>query len=246
LRSDSAKGPEMDTQTSGRLIATTLLRQAVGFRECEPEAIDGLVAAGHVRTLGKGELLVRRGSPFEYLGVVIEGSLESSVLHEEGRRHLVAYLNPGDIAGIMSIWDGLPHPMDMLARTQPTQLLLIPRAGYLRVRDQYSSIARALELQMAYRVRLLYERTLVDAAMPLDVRLARVLHLLSIVSGQKLDDGEHLSMKMSQADIGDFLGVSRQRANFAVQQLKKDGLILLTYSVVTIIDSASLAKRAGM
>ncbi|MBP8308126.1 MAG: winged helix-turn-helix domain-containing protein [Burkholderiaceae bacterium] len=55
-----------------------------------------------------------------------------------------------------------------------------------------------------------------------------------------------LEMKISQADLGDWLGVSRQRANFAVQKLRADGLITLGYSNITIIDPQGLAERARL
>ncbi len=246
MAGDSGSSPRVDGQTSGKRIAATLLRQALGFRDCEVQALEALCAGGVVRALGKSEVLVRRGDPFEFFCVVIEGALETSVLQQDGRRHLIAYLHPGDIAGIMSLWDGMPHPVDMAARVQPTRVLLVPGTVYRAVRDRYPSISRALELQMAWRSRLLHERMLGDTSMALDVRLARLLHLLSGISGRKQPEGVQLAMKMSQAELGDFLGVSRQRANFAVQKLKNDGLIQLNYSVITIVDAHGLAQRAGL
>lgn len=236
--------PALDAQTSGKLIAATLLRQALGFRHCERDAVEALAAAGHVVLLGKGEYLVRRGDAFDNLAVLIEGVLEVSLTQQDGRRHLFAHLQAGDITGLMSLWDGLGHPNDLAAREAPTRVLLVRGNDYRLLRDRYPSIARALEVQMAYRSRLLHERLTGDSSMTLDVRLARQLHLLAIISGRRQPGG--VTMKMSQADIGDFLGVSRQRANFAVQQLKKDGLILLQYSEITIVDPQGLAQRAGL
>ena len=48
----------------------------------------------------------------------------------------------------------------------------------------------------------------------------------------------------SQADLADWLGASRQRINFVIQQLERDGLIGLRYSTITIVDPAGLALRA--
>jgi CRP/FNR family transcriptional regulator, cyclic AMP receptor protein len=241
-----ACGPVLDGKNNGKLIAATLLRQALGFRRCEPEAIDALVAAGHVTVLGKGEFLVRCGEPFDLMCLVIEGALEASLSRANGRRQLFAYLQPGDTCGIMSLLDGLPQANDMIGREASTRLLVVRGSDYRLLRDRYASIARAVEVQLAYRSRLLHERTMGDSSMPLDVRLARLLHLQSAISGRKLSDGFKVTMKMSQADIGNFLGVSRQRANFAAQQLKKDGLIVLHYSEVTIVDPTGLAKHAGV
>jgi len=236
----------MDAQTSGKLIAATLLRHALGFRDCEKSTIDELLSKGRVVAFGKGEMLVRQGDVFDYLCVILEGSFESGVTQMDGRRHLLAYLQPGDIAGIFTLWDGLSHPNEMVAREAANRVMLVRSDDYRVLRDNHRSLARALELQMAYRCRLLFERVMADHSMPLEVRLARQLYLLSIISGRPHADGAQLTMRISQTDLGDFLGVSRQHVNIGLQKLKKEGLITLSYSTVTMVDPVALAQRAGL
>lgn len=235
-----------DAQTTGRLIAATLLRQALGFRDCPPEAVGDLVSRGHALALGKGETVVRRGEPFDKLCVVIEGALEVSVSHSNGRRFLLAYLQPGDVAGMMSLWDQLPHPSDLTAREAGTRALIVAGDDWRNWCLRHPSLAQALEAQMAYRSRLLHERLIVDSSMSLEVRLARQLHLLSALNGRTHAEGSPPVLRLSQADLGDLLGVGRPRANFAVQQLRKEGLIDVGYAAVTIVDAAGLAQRAGL
>lgn len=235
-----------DPQVTGRRIATTLFGQIVGFRACAPEAIAELVSAGRVAAFDKGEVLVRRGDPFDKLCLVIEGSVEVSVSRANGRRSLLAYLHAGDVAGMMSLWDGLPHPSDLISRQNGSRVLIIPGVEWRAVRDRHPSIGHALEVQMAYRVRLLHERMIVDSAMSLDMRLARQLHLLSLLNSRSDGKSVHPVLRLSQADLGDLLGVGRPRANAAVHQLKNDGLIEFHYATVTIVDPVGLAQRAGL
>lgn len=230
----------------GHRIAATLLRQTLGFRDVSREVIEDLTAAGRVRLLGKGEALVRRGESFDCLCVVIQGSLEAGVILEDGRRFLVSFLSPGDVAGLMCLMDGMPHPNDLIAREVGTCVLLMSGEDYRSLRDRHPSLARAVELQLSYRSRLLYERLIADASMPLEIRLARQLHMMAALSGRTQGRAEQPVFRMSQTDMGDFLGVSRPRANFAAQQLKKEGLIDLQYSLVIIVDPDGLASRAGL
>ena len=85
-----------------------------------------------------------------------------------------------------------------------------------------------------------------DPSLPLDTRLARLLHTLSSLYGLQRPEGILLDMKISQSDLADWLGVSRQRINFVIQQLQADGLIHLRYSTVTIVDAAGLVVRARL
>lgn len=238
--------PRPDAQSTGKLIGATLLRQALGFRDCPRAVIDETVTLGHVVALGKGQTLVQRGDPFDKLCLVIEGSLEVSVSHRNGRRFLLAYLPPGSVAGMMSLWDQLPHPSDMTAREGPTRVLLIDGDAWRAQCQRHLGLGPALERQMAYRTRLLHDRLIVDSSMTLEMRLARQLHLLSVLSGRAATEGAPFVLRLSQADIGDLLGVGRPRANSAVQQLRKEHLIELQYAAVVIVDAVGLARRAGL
>jgi len=235
-----------DAQTNGRLIAVTLLRQALGFRDCPVQALEDLVTRSHVITLGKGETVVRRGEPFDKLCFVIEGTLEVSVLHANGRRFLLAYLHPADVAGMMSLWDQMPHPSDLIARENGTRVLIVNGEDWRIQHARHRSLGQALQTQMAYRSRLLQERVIVDSSMSLEMRLARLLYLLSALSGNSQSSDSNVPLKLSQSDIGDLLGVGRPRVNLAVQQLKKEGLIEMGYATVSIVNTDGLAQLAGL
>ena len=125
-------------------------------------------------------------------------------------------------------------------------MLLIPGETIRSLRELDPALTRAFERQLAFRSRMLYERLASDPSMQLELRLARLLQTLSVIYGLKRPEGVLLQMKIAQSDLGDWLGVSRQRANFAVQQLRKDGLIELRYSTITITDPGKLAERARL
>lgn len=53
-----------------------------------------------------------------------------------------------------------------------------------------------------------------------------------------------LDIKVSQTDLADWLGVSRQRINFVIHELERAGLISISYSKITITDPAGLEVRS--
>lgn len=229
--------------TSAKATARELLGRALGFRECRPETLDALIAAGHSRALGKNELFLTRGDPFDMLCLVVEGSLEVSLLRHDGRRHLISYLQPGDLVGLMCLIDGQGHVNDLRAR-HSTRVHLVPGDAVRRQRQFDPMLGPAFEQQLVFRSRLLYERLSADPSMPLDARLARLLHLLIGLYGRPGNGAVLLDMKVSQSDLADWLGASRQRVNFVIQQLEREGLVELRYSTITIVDPAGLASKA--
>ncbi len=224
-------------------MARALLNHSLGMRDCRTDTLDMLVAAAHTRTLGKGELFLSQGDPFDMLCLVIEGSLEVSLSRHDGHRHLISFLQPGDLAGLMCLIDGQGHVNDLRAR-HTTTLLLVPGDDIRRLRQQDPALGHAFERQLVFRSRLLYERLAADPSMPLEARLARLLHLLIGLYGRASDGVVMLDMKVSQADLADWLGVSRQRINFVIQELERAGLISLSYSKITITDPAGLEARS--
>lgn len=230
---------------AGLVIARRLLGQALGFRDCAGATLDAMVEGGQLRTLGKGELLAGRGERFDKLCVVVQGSLETSLLRRDGHRHLISFLQPGDTAGLICLVDRLGHVNDLRGRGGSTSVLLISGALIRSLRTQDPALGQAFELQLAFRSRLLYERLAADPSMPLEARLARLLMTLAGLYGLKRADGVLVSMKIAQADLADWLGVSRQSINLAMQQLREEKLIQSSYSSMTITDPAGLTERAN-
>lgn len=238
----SVKSTTNRVGASAKAVARALLNGSLGMRDCRPETLDLLVAAGHLRALGKGELFLSQGETFNMLCLVVEGSLEVSLSRRDGHRHLISFLQPGDLAGLMCLIDGQGHVNDLRARLATT-LLLVPGDDIRRLRQQDPALGYAFERQLVFRSRLLYERLAADPSVPLEARLARLLHLLIGLYGRSSEGVVMLDMKVSQSDLADWLGVSRQRINFVIQELERAGLISLSYSKITITDPAGLAAR---
>lgn len=244
MPSNSVNSPTQNASSSVKVQARTLIGNSLGFRDCQVTSLDALVSAGSVRTLGKGQVLVHRGDPFDTLCLVVRGSLETRIMHADGHRHLISFLQPGDIAGLISVLDRLGHMNDLVAREAGTAVLLMPGPLVRELREVDHLIGRAFEMQLAFRSRLLHDRLAADPAMALDARLARLLLLLARLHGQQRPDGLLLTIKIAQTDLADWLGASRQSVNAALQTLRQKDLIRMTYSTVTLVDFARLTALA--
>ena len=224
-------------------MGRALLGRAPGFRDCQAATLDNLIAAGEIRSLNNGELLVQRGKRLDAMCLVLDGSMESSITRKDGHRQLLSYLKAGDLVGIIGIiglFDALGHVADLRARSSAT-VMLIPGSVMRTQRDSHAEVIRACEYQIAFRSRLLYDRLAADASLPVEVRLAHLLITFTGLYGLPRGSEMLLDMKLSQADLADSMGVSRQRVNLAIKALQDLGLIRVRYSAVTIIDCAALA-----
>jgi CRP-like cAMP-binding protein len=220
----------------------SLIRNALGFRDCAFTTIEALVSAGRLRSYGKGEAVVRRGEIFDTLFFVMQGSIETSLNARDGHRHLISYLQPGSVAGMISVVDGLGHVNDMFARERDTVVLMIAGSVVRELRDRDPQLVRAFESHLAFRSRLMYERLDTHTGTDLPTRMARMIVLLCRLHGVSGPEGSTLALKMSQADYADFLGVTRQRINYALKELRELGLVQVKNSTLTVADMDSLER----
>ncbi len=231
-----------------RTLGRALLGRAPGFRDCQAAILDTLIAAGEIRSLNNGEILVQRGQRLDAMCMVLDGSMETSITRQDGHRQLLSYLRPGDLVGIIGIiglFDELGHVADLLARRTAT-VMLIPGRVMRAMRAGHPEVIRACEYQIAFRSRMLYDRLAADASMPVELRLGHLLITFTSLYGLPRGNETLLDMKLSQADLADSLGVSRQRVNLAIKALQDLGLIRVRYSTVTIVDRTALSIYANI
>jgi CRP-like cAMP-binding protein len=240
---DSVKSRTTDREATLKKLALGIIGRVIWFRDCTQETLSELVACAHVREYGKGEPVARRDQSFDYIGMLIKGSLEASLTRPWGHRHLLGLLQPGDLIGLVPAMDGLGHVNDLWSRG-PSAVLLVPGADLRRIRNADPMLGQALERHLAFRCRLLFDRLIADSGLSLEARLCSLLLTLCTLYGLPRDYGIELDMKLSQGDLADWLGVSRQRINFVVKKLEADGVIKLRYFAVTIVDPDTLATRA--
>ncbi|QGZ57727.1 Crp/Fnr family transcriptional regulator [Paraburkholderia acidiphila] len=227
-----------------KALALGIIQRVIWLRDCRQETLSAMVECGVIRHYGKGERVAQCDEPFDFLGLLVKGSLEASLTRAWGHRHLVGLMQPGDLVGLVPALDGLGHVNDLWSRG-PATLLLVPGDDLRRLRDADTMLVRALEQHLAFRCRVLFERLVADPGLSLEGRLCSLLLTLGTLYGVPRGNGFELEMKLSQSDMADWLGVSRQRINFVVKRLEADGLLDARYQAVQIVDRAKLVERAN-
>jgi CRP/FNR family cyclic AMP-dependent transcriptional regulator len=238
--------PSHNRRDSHFILARSLLGRAIGFKLCEPATLDAFVSEAFTKVLSKAEILAHHGDKFDCICLVLEGSLEVSNLRRDGHRHLIHFMQPGDLLGFINMLDGQGLVNDLISRVADTTVFVVTGDRVRSLRQKYPDLSTAIEMQIAFRSRLLYERLAADPSMPLENRLAKLLLTLANLYGLQREDGMLLDVRISQADLADWLGVSRQRINSATQLLKQEGLLNLGYSSIVIKDIEALKQRTSV
>ncbi|MEJ8858293.1 Crp/Fnr family transcriptional regulator [Variovorax robiniae] len=231
--------------TSQLKAAIETIEQVRWFAGLDPVVIERLAEQCQPCNLRPGEALSRRGAPQTQLSFVRSGSLELSIHGRDGRRHVTRYLVPGEVYGLIPVIDGGGAVHDARAH-EATELLQLPREALLSEMQTQPALALRLLQLLCGRSRQLYELFAFQQLLSLQARLA---HLLVIVAN--IEDHLHTATQrdveilMTQSELSDMLGVSRQSLNAELKKLEQQALIRIAHARIVVTDPHGLARHAG-
>lgn len=231
------------SKISQRELARAALARAPTFSQCSESTLDRFVSEGVLRTFKRGETVSHRGGPVSNLCVLATGSVEVSATSATGKRHVLHYLESGQLFNVIGAFDGGPGIHDAIAHEE-TLALLIPRTTLLEAVEVEPHLAMAMIRFLCLRSRALYDYIAEHTLLPLRARCARLLLSLVELYGASRPHGYLITLKLSQEEFADMLGRSRQSVNKDLRMLETEGLIKTNYSQFIILNLPTLQAVA--
>lgn len=220
-----------------------VLRQAPLFSGLDDEAAAALEASMSPATLRRGEILFNEGDDGDQLYVVTEGKVKLGRTSPDGRENLLAILGPGQMFGELSFFDPGPRSATATAVTD-VELKSLGHATLSPVLNAHPDVAHALLNQLAGRLRRTNEVVgdLVFSDVP--GRVAKALLDLASRFGRRADDGVHVNHDLTQEELAQLVGASRETVNKALADFASRGWLRLEPRSVVILDLERLQRRA--
>ena len=220
-----------------------VLRQAPLFSGLDDEAAAALEASMSPATLRRGEILFNEGDDGDQLYVVTEGKVKLGRTSPDGRENLLAILGPGQMFGELSFFDPGPRSATATAVTD-VELKSLGHATLSPVLNAHPDVAHALLNQLAGRLRRTNEVVgdLVFSDVP--GRVAKALLDLASLFGRRADDGVHVNHDLTQEELAQLVGASRETVNKALADFASRGWLRLEPRSVVILDLERLQRRA--
>jgi CRP/FNR family cyclic AMP-dependent transcriptional regulator len=220
-----------------------VLKQAPLFAGLEDEAASALSAAMGTIKLKRGEVLFHEGDTEDRLYVVISGKIKLGRSGSAGRENLLAVLGPGQMFGELSVFDPGPRSTTATAVTV-SELRTLEHDVLTGWLTGHPEVARGLLGQLAARLRRANDvvADLVFSDVP--GRVAKALLDLAKRFGDPRDDGVHVHHDLTQEELAQLVGASRETVNKALADFAARGWIRLEPRSVTLIDVARVERRA--
>ncbi len=167
---------------------------------------------------------------------MIQGTLRVNSLGASGRQLFLTQLASGDWFGEVPLLDGLPRTYDVRA-VSPAGIAVLPASAFWQIIENRPDVLLAITRLVCSRFRMALDWAGGSILTPLPVRLAN--RLVSMINRSGIE--EELCLKVSQENIAQQLGVSRQSVNRQLKIWEAEGLLAVRYSAVSILDLQKLS-----
>lgn len=208
-----------------------MLRSIPLFKDLTDEDLDVIGDVSVERTLAKGSVILTEGAIGDSLFAIQSGRVKVFIGDEDGREIILKILGPGDFFGEMSLIDQQPRSASVAA-LEPTRLRVLSQEAFQLCLSRAPRIATTVMQALAKRLRDADRKISTLALMDVYGRVANTLLELAIMNNGKLVVGE----KLSQQDIANMVGASREMVNRILKDLSERGYISVESKTITIHD----------
>lgn len=219
----------------------TVVRQNPLFRGLPSELCERVAGLCQPRRLAKGQVLFRQGEAGDALFGIISGQLRVSANSADGQEFHLNVVGAGEVLGEIALLDGGDRTASVLA-TRDSMIFSLPRASFLKLVEEEPRLAVHLLALLCERVRWTSDIVEDVAFRSVPMRLARRVAILARLHGERTEDG--MMLRLSQAELAQFLNVSRQVVNGNLQVWQRLGVIALSRGKVIVKDFDGLEAAA--
>jgi CRP/FNR family transcriptional regulator, cyclic AMP receptor protein len=221
--------------------AKTVIERNRLFRGLAAETIERIAALATRRTYEEGAVVFMRGDPGDSLCGVVSGRVRISASRAGGREVFLNIMGPGDAFGEIGLLDGKPRTASATALAR-TELIILRRDRFLDLLASEPTLAMHLIQLLCERVRWTAQLTEDSALLGVPARIAKRLLSLARLNGSEPANGAKLMI--SQEELAQFLGLSRQVINQHLQAWKQEGWVTSGRGSITLADTRSLENLA--
>jgi CRP/FNR family cyclic AMP-dependent transcriptional regulator len=223
-------------------VDESAVRKAPIFLGIDESAASSLRASMSLVKLRKGQSLFKEGDDGDHLYVIASGKVKLGTKSPDGRENLLMILGPGDMFGELSLFDSGPRTATATAVTD-SKLLSLGQNKVIPWVREHPEVSLQLLSRLASRLRRTNEVVgdLVFSDVP--GRVAKALIDLGVKFGEQKPEGLHVSHDLTQEELAQLVGASRETVNKALADFAQRGWIRLEARSVVVLDYERLLKR---
>jgi CRP-like cAMP-binding protein len=220
-----------------------LKQRSALFAALDEADILAVLGLAHSERHPAKHVIFHEGEEGDRLLLLLEGRVKVSLSSAEGKEAILSILEPGQLIGEMSLLDG-GHRSATVTTMDACRFLVIWRRDFLGFLERRPSVALALLQALSMRLRATNDMVGNLSFLNLPARLARILLNLGQQYGKHTGEGIVIGLKLSQEELGNLVGVSRESVNRQVRLWVETGVLDYAHGILVLKDSDALFREA--
>lgn len=223
------------------LTVHELLHRSAWHAQLDASARREVALATQERIIFAGSELSHHGGTATHWYGVLDGLLKWSTSSRDGRAVTLGGFTAGSWFGEGSLLHGRPVAADIIA-IRHSRVAMIPKEMFLWLHGTQLTFNHYLLDHMNERLHWFMGDFAAHRLFSAEAQVARALYGLL---HPELNPHKDRHLEISQEEIANLAGLSRQRCNLALSQLRRDALIEVARGGVTVVDLVRLSQVAN-
>ncbi|MBK6929922.1 MAG: Crp/Fnr family transcriptional regulator [Saprospirales bacterium] len=205
-----------------------------------PAELQELTPAIEVRTAYKHGFIYLADEPSDYLCLLVQGTIKIGIYSPDGREIIKSIQHPYSMFGELGLTGECRRAEFACAMNQEVKYLVVRVDDFRRLTQQNFDLARAVMLYLGDRLRKAERQW--ESLILKDVR-TRIVEFLKESAGER---GRQVGFEtlvkhgLTQQDIANLVGASRQTVTAILNELRKSNLIHFNRNSILIRDMDKL------
>ncbi|OIP12582.1 MAG: hypothetical protein AUK53_07410 [Betaproteobacteria bacterium CG2_30_59_46] len=227
-----------------RFDMRALLSRCVLFGSMEPDELDQLLQFARFETIEAKQVAFHKGSHGNEMFAIAGGRVKISTFSLDGKEILFDILESGDVFGELSLLDGKERSASVTA-IERCRLLVLEQRHFLLFLENNPRIGIKMLAALCERLRAT-NKTLEDACfLDLPARLAKKLLYLVRNRGTEKESRFLMEFKLSQEELGNLVGASRESINKQMRIWEDDDIIRTERGYIHILQPTYLEQTVN-
>jgi len=221
------------------------LRNSSFFCCLSQASIEAVDRVKHATCFPEGAVVFLEGQEAGGVYILCQGRAKLMTTNADGKSLILKIAEPGEILGLHSAVTGRPHELTV-ETLQPSQLTFIRRDDFLRLMSEHGDACLAAAEHLARDCQSAYNTIRsIGLCHSVQEKLARLL--LQWSTGARVSEGViRLKLALTHEEMAQLIGTSRETVTRTLSEFKKQRLLELTGSTLTIRNRAALEKMVAV
>ncbi|MEN9657647.1 MAG: hypothetical protein RL571_1112 [Pseudomonadota bacterium] len=191
------------------------------------------------RSLRAKQLVVVQGSLGNEMYAILHGRLKVVRSSAEGKEATICILEAGEMFGEIAMLDGGARTASV-ETIEACELLVLRRENVMQYLDRHPKVMRQMLAALCLRLRYVDDLLQDTLFLNLPQRLGKMLRQLANQHGIKDADGVTIDLKLTQQELANMVGASRESVNKQLSVWGEHGWVNMELGFIRLLQADKL------